>query len=542
MDIVNSIFLLLAGIGVFLGSIKMLTSTLRRNSLKTMNTLFKRVGENRFVGVGVGAAVTTVTQSSTAVTVMTVSFVNLGILTLLQATAIIMGANLGTTLTSFFVAFGTLNIGNVFMSLAFFGLVMQKAFKRDKVKFAGEVLMLIGILFAGMHIMGRAFRGNEDITTFFSTLFETISFPLWLILFGIVFTIILQSSTATMAVYITMVSEGVMPFETAIFLVLGTEVGTCFTAMISAIGQSTNAKRAAFAHLFYNIFGTVLFASIVWPLKNYIVPLYTNLIADPVWQVAAFPFVNNVISVALLIWFIKPFNRFICWLVKDTQPSEQEALKVSFTDESLLRVPLVAYENARKGITYMGLKARENSKRVFEALITANTENKEKILNEEDKIDDLAKGLGSYLIKLSSVPTLHSDKEMILASHHAVNNIERIADHSISLLYYTERIKEKNISLSSKTIDELTVLFNKIKELFNLSLKSLYRSNKVRKEANALKREIDAFSTNLASSHIERMYNDESLAAEGDVFNKINMSLVNIADNLSNIVNNVPKK
>lgn len=273
-EILFSVLMLLAGLGVLMTGMKMLSEGLERSAGGSMRKLFGRISNNRFAGIGVGAVATILVNSSAATTVMVIGFVNAGLMTLFQATSIIMGANIGTTLTGVIIALSGFDIGSYMAVLVFVGVVITMFAKNDTVKRIGYALTGLGLMFVGLSFMSRSIKGSEILTGALQNLFafKPVQFPLLLILIGIICTALFQSSAAMTALVVTMVGT-IIPMESALFIILGTNIGTCVTAIIASFGASTNAKRTAMIHLLFNTIGTVLFTTFIWIFKNPVVYL-----------------------------------------------------------------------------------------------------------------------------------------------------------------------------------------------------------------------------------------------------------------------------
>ena len=349
---------LLAGSGVFIAGMNMMSGALERATGKGLKKLLEKIGNNPIVGVGIGAGITALIQSSAATSVMTIGLVNAGVMSLVQATSIIMGANIGTTVTGLLVSLSSLNISLFTSVLAFVG-VMMTFFKNEKVKNIGSILCGLGLIFIGLDLMSNAFA-NEEIKLTFTNIFASIDFPLLLILLGIVFTAIVQSSSAVTGLVIVMVGQGALKTGNALFIILGSNIGTCITAIIATIGTSTNAKRTGIIHLLFNIIGTVLFTSIIWPLQNEIVNLLNSLFGgNAEIQIAMFHLVFNVVTTIVLLPFIKLLVKLASLIVKDKKNNNAH-LSLKYIDERLLRTPSIAITQVKKEVDYMASIAKTN--------------------------------------------------------------------------------------------------------------------------------------------------------------------------------------
>jgi len=314
-DITTSVLELFIGVGVFLFAIVMLTKIFGKPSEK-LNKFFRKTGENRFANVGLGIAAVGITQSSGPTTVIVISLISGGMLTLLQATGLVMGINIGSSLTSLMFIFTTFRIRYFIMFLVFVGAAIRLATKNEKWVMAANICITFGLLFIGMGMMGSALRDNEIIVGFFEGVFTRITFPLWLFLIGTAFAALIQSSSAAIGIVVAMVVSGLLPFESAIYLVIGANLGTSFIAIIASLPGNKNAKRVGLFHVVFNLLGSILFLLIVWPLQDVLVPWYQRLIADPVIQMSVFHVVFNTVTMLALISFIKPLNRLVCWAIR----------------------------------------------------------------------------------------------------------------------------------------------------------------------------------------------------------------------------------
>jgi len=317
-DITTSILELFTGVGVFLLAIAMLSKIFRRPSDR-LNRFFKKTGKNRFANVGLGIVAVRIAQSSTLTAAIVISLVSGGILSLVQATSLIMGINIGGSLTSLLLVFSAFRIRYFIMFLIFVGAVMRLATKKEKWIRVANVFITFGLLFVGVGMMSSALSGNEIIVGFFESVFGRITFPLWLFLIGTIFSILIQSSSAAIGISVAMVASGLLQFESAIFIVIGVNLGTSFTAIIASLPGNHAAKRVGLFHVVFNLLGSILFLSIVWPLQDVLIPWYQGLIANPVVQMSVFHVVFNTITMLVLIWFIVPLSKLVCWIIKEKQ-------------------------------------------------------------------------------------------------------------------------------------------------------------------------------------------------------------------------------
>jgi len=331
-DITTSVMELFIGVGVFLLAIVMLSKIFGRTS-ERLERFFKKTGKNRFTNVGVGIGMVGITQSSTPTTVIIICLVSGGMLSLLQATGLIMGINIGSSLTSLLFVFSAFRIRYFIMFLVFIGAAMRLATKNEKWVRSANIFITFGLLFIGLGMMSSALGNNEIIVGFFEDVFGRVTFPLWLFLIGTIFAALIQSSSAAIGISVAMVASGLLPFESAIFIVIGANLGTSFTAIIASLSGNRNAKRVGLFHVIFNLLGATLFLAIVWPLHGVLVPWYQGLISEHIIQMSVFHVVFNVITMLALIAFIVPLNKLVCWMIKDKPEDKHQdkAIHSNFT-------------------------------------------------------------------------------------------------------------------------------------------------------------------------------------------------------------------
>ena len=391
MQLIQSLIWLLAGVGVFIVGMNFMGDALEKSAGSGMKRLLERISNNRFSGVGIGAGVTAIIQSSSATSVMVIGLVNAGVMTLMQATPIIMGANIGTTITGVLVALKN-DYFNMAMYLLAFAGVMMGFFKNQKIKIAGSLCCGLGLIFVGLEVMSseQAF-GNPLVENMFTEIFKMIDFPLLLILVGVVFTALIQSSSASTSVVITMVGAGVLPLDLALFIVLGANIGTCVTALLASVGANANSKRVALIHFTFNVIGTVLFTAIIWifrePMVNFLVSLFPG--NDPMslqMRVSVFHVIFNVTTTCLLLPFVKQLVHYSCWMIKERK-QEGTVHSLKYVDDRLLTLPSVAMMQVKKEIDYMLSLVEENLRYSLASIDGNPAVNAERISDNEDTID-----------------------------------------------------------------------------------------------------------------------------------------------------------
>ena len=544
MELVKSIITLLAGLGVLMVGMKMLSEGLERSAGGGMRKLFGKISNNRFAGIGVGAVATVLVNSSAATTVMVIGFVNAGLMTLLQATSIIMGANIGTTLTGVLIALSGFDIGVFFAILAFIGVAITMIAKNDKVKFVGSAIAGLGLMFVALSFMSTALNTSETFSNGLRNIFTKVDFPLVLILVGMVFTALFQSSTAMTGLVVTMAAPTVIngvagapiiSMQSALFVILGTNIGTCVTALIASFGASTNAKRTGIIHLLFNTIGTVIFTTFIWIFQAQVVRIFNALTSSPQMQVALFHVFFNVITTAMLVPFIKPLTKLATLLVREKE-NDESVLKMQYIDDRILHTPPIAVAQVLKEVQSMAVLARENLDRGFNAVITGSLAEREKIKKEEERINFINKGVARYLIKMASLSLTHSDEKLVGSLHHVIGDLERIGDHAENFLEEAEQMQEADITFSDDAIGELENMYRKVQHMFDRSVYVfINRSTRDLKEISDLEAEIDTQKRLLGNNHIMRLNNGNCSVESGTHFYAIISALERVADHLTNM-------
>ena len=538
IELLQSLIWLLAGVGVFIVGMNFMSGALERTAGSGMKTLLGKISNNRFSGVGIGAGVTAIIQSSSATTVMVIGLINAGVMTLLQATPIIMGANIGTTITGVLVALKN-DVFNMVMYFCAFAGVMMGFFKSEKVKNIGSLLGGLGLIFVGLNIMSseQAF-GSPLVEEMFTGIFQTIDFPLLLILVGVVFTALIQSSSAATGVVITMVGVGVLDLELALYIVLGSNIGTCVTALLASIGATPNAKRAAFIHFIFNIIGTTVFTLIMLMFKNFIVGLLVGVFpgSDPMslqMRVSLFHVIFNVSTTLLLLPFVKQLVQLSQLVIPEKK--EEKELAFKYVDERLLSTPSVALMQVKKEMDYMLLLAKDNMENAFHALYTGEVEHGEKIAENEKIINFTNNSLSKYLIKLSSV-IAPQDEKTVGTYFHVLNDVERIGDHAENFHEIGVEMREKGLQFSAKALEELDEMHQAVLQMFAIAEGAFISGDKKDlPELTYLEDKVDAMKKELTASHFARLAEGSCLIEHSPYFSSTVAGLERVADHLINV-------
>ena len=539
MELIQSLIWLLAGVGIFIVGMNFLSSALEKSAGSGMKKLLEKISNNRFSGVGIGAGVTAIIQSSSATSVMVIGLVNAGVMTLMQATPIIMGANIGTTITGVLVALKN-DIFNMLMYALAFAGVMMGFVKKEKVKLAGTLCSGLGLIFVGLNIMGseEAFK-NPLIMEMFTEIFKTINFPLLLILVGIIFTALIQSSSAATGVVITMVGTGVLPLDLALFIILGANIGTCVTALLASVGANANSKRVALIHFTFNFVGTALFTAFIWIFKDPMVNLLMSMFPGDdamslQMRVSMFHVIFNVTTTLALLPFVKQLVDYSCLIIKDKKETE-EKMAFKYVDERLLSTPSVALIQVKKEIDYMFDLVEENTSLSFVAMNTGSSEHNEAIRNNEKIINFTNNALTKFLIELS-VHVEKSDERIIGSYFHVLNDLERIGDHAENLHEIGLEMIDKKIAFSDKARSEIAEMSENIMKMFDVSKDVFESVNKDKLPTLAtLEENVDTQKRELIASHFARLAEGNCHVDVSPYFSSVVVGLERMGDHLVNV-------
>ncbi len=538
MELIQSLIWLLAGVGIFIVGMNFLSDALERSAGSGMKKLLGKISNNRFSGVGIGAGVTAIIQSSSATSVMVIGLVNAGVMTLMQAVPIVMGAKIGTTITGVLVALKNDYFDMAMYLLAFVGVVMG-FFKKDKIKLIGSLCCGLGLIFVGLNIMSskEAF-GSPLVEEMFIEIFQAVDFPLLLIVIGVVFTALIQSSSAATGVVITMVGTGVLELDMALFIVLGANIGTCVTAVLASLGANANSKRVALLLVTVNTLGVVIFGSLVWIFRQPVVDLLVSLLPgnDPMslqMRVSVFHVAFNVLTTIVLLPFVKQLVKFSRLVIRDKKETETRALK--FVDSRLLSTPPVALLQVKKEMDYMLSLVETNILRSFEGLESGTPANGESIIENEAVIDFTNSALTKFLIKLSSEVDSGAENE-VGTYFHVLNDLERIGDHAENFYEIGAEMSEKKLEFSEVAREELRSMCSAVRQMFEISKNAFKTLNTSRlSELTALEEEVDELKKSLIAGHYARLAEGSCHVDHSPYFSSTVLGLERVADHLVNV-------
>ena len=539
MQLIQSLIWLLAGVGVFIVGMNFMGDALERSAGSGMKRLLERISNNRLSGVGIGAGVTAIIQSSSATSVMVIGLVNAGVMTLMQATPIIMGANIGTTITGVLVALKNDYFNMLMYIFAFAGVMMGFA-QKEKVKIAGSLCGGLGLIFVGLNIMSseQAF-GNPLVENMFTEIFKMIDFPLLLILVGVVFTALIQSSSASTGVVITMVGAGVLPLDLALFIVLGANIGTCVTALLASVGANANSKRVALIHFTFNVIGTVLFTALIWLFREPAVNLLVSAFPGDdqmslQMRVSLFHVIFNTVTTCMLLPFVKQLVDYSCTVIKDKKESSDE-LSLKYVDERLISTPPIALMQVKKEIDYMISLAEENTRLSFAAMESGNKEYNDIICKNEKVIDFTNSALTGFLIKLSAAIE-GSDEKIVGSYFHVLNDVERIGDHAENFNEIGIEMMNRSITFSDHALIGITQMRDTVMRMFKIASEAFEaHSNEQLSELTRLENSVDKMKKDLIAGHFTRLAEGNCSVDVSPYYSSVIVGLERVADHIVNV-------
>ncbi len=534
MSIAN-ILSMAGGLGLFLFGIRTMGDGLENAAGAKLKRMLEVLTGNRFLAVLVGFVVTAIIQSSTATTVMVVGFVNAGMMTLAQAVGVIMGANIGTTVTSLLIA---LNFSSVAAASVLVGVILMLASKKTLVKNLGSIFTGFGLLFLGIDLMSDSMaplRESAGFMNFIVAVSDSPLRPLFGILLGIVMTAVLQSSSASVGVLQTLAMQGLVPLKFSVFVLFGQNIGTCLTALFSTVGAKKNSKRAAVIHLLFNLLGTGMFILIA--LLTPYIEWIEKISSDPMAQIAISHIVFNVVSTIVLFPFAKLLVKLSCLIVPGKDDSESE-MHCRFIDDRLLNTPPFAVMQVGKEVARMAKLARDNFETSAYALINRSDKDLNKVMEKEEVINYLNHHITSYLVKLNALDITDSDSDYIARVFHAINDIERVGDHATNLAEAAERNIGDGLTFSDAARDELNQLCGSVITLLDRSIEAFDRqslSDDEAKELSDLEEHIDDLTLECQDSHIFRLNRNECNTEAGMLYLNTITDFERVGDHAINI-------
>ena len=543
MEIFMNLLLMLGGVAVFMFGMKQMSSGLEQSAGSGIRNLFKKINKNRVFNYGTGIVATALVQSSSASSIMTVGLAHANIVTVKQGSGFILGAKVGTTLTAFIFALsgiskGGFSISSVFAAVAFVGVMIIFITSNELLNKIAPFLIGFGMLFIGLEVMEFAIGGPDS--TFSIQLskvfkYEIMQNPILLVILGILFTAIIQSSTAATGVFIAFLATGVIHnIDQSFFLVMGANVGTCSDGIMASLTTNANGKRIALFHLITSVIGAIAFMIILIIFRTPITGMFESLFpGKPQFSLATFNLIYNTLYTLVLLIFIDPLVNLVTNLVKDKEKNLEE---VSYIEERFLQTPAIAIEQALKELYDMLILAKENIDRSFASLVNEDMSESKKIANVEDRIDFLTNKLTNFFIKISSVTKLPDDEKLIGGLHHVTNDIERLGDYAVLIVKETSYMKENDVKFLDQTKAEFDQIYRNISDMFDLGFDAFTkRTTKNLKKISILQKDINILISSTRDEHVARLGSGMYPVEVSNSIYSVLFSLQRISDHIVNI-------
>ena len=538
-DYVSAVIGLLAGLGALLIGFKLLSDNIEKLANSGLKKLFNKTSKNRWVGIGIGAAVTAIIQSSGASTIMIVGFVNAGLMTLFQATAMIMGANIGTTVTAQIASLGSFDVALYATLLAFIGAFMNMLCKKEKPKTIGLALAGLGLVFMSLDFMKTSMSVFSSSDAF-TNLLQNVNNPFLLLFIGIALTALLQSSSALTTILIAMVTAGLMigngPND-ILYVILGTNIGSCVTALLSSFGASINGKRASLIHLMFNTFGSVIFFIILLLWPSFMETTFMKWFPDaPGTQIAMFHTFFNV----LFTLVFAPFINVFVFVAQKLIPDKKEELYETFIDERFLSTPTVALSQATKEVARMGRLAMKTLNTSVDAFVNADLEKTPEIQDNIVMINKINDNIVAYLVKISTHSSVNKDEEFLAILHNTVNDLYRSVEIADNMTKYTKHLVEDQLKFSNVVFDQLKTFKNKLNAQYdNIELVLLEKEYHLINDIDDLEDQMDDLRSKLIKDHINRLEKGECSLSSSSVFINLVSNLERAGDHLHTIAHSI---
>ena len=523
---------LIGGLGLFLYGMKLMGDGLENAAGEGLKSILEKLTSNKYIGVLVGALVTAIIQSSSATTVMVVSFVNAGLMNLFQATGVIMGANIGTTITAQMVSFDLDAIAPLFIGA---GAIIMLIAKKKRVRDIASIALGFGILFMGMGVMSDAMKPIAEASWFKEFVMVVADNSILGLIAGLGMTAVVQSSSATTGILVALATTGAIDMRLAFPVILGCNIGTCVTAILASLGANRTAKKAALIHLLFNSIGALIFLPFINPFIRLVESTDPTSVAR---QVANAHTIFNITVTVLLL----PLSAYLVKIVNKILPGDTEIEKEGaiYLDKNLLETPIVANGQVLKETIRMATKAKENLELAMKAFTENSTESAEKVYKNEKIINALEKDITDYLVELSQLDLPEEDIKLFSSTYHVINDIERIGDHAENIADLAVEKMNKNIHLGDKAKEELSLIFDKTVKAIEVAISSYNSKNPTAPmEIEQIENEIDKLEKKFRENNIKRLNEKSCNANSSTMFLDLISNFERIGDHSTNIAESV---
>ncbi len=532
---ITDVLSLLGGLALFLYGMQMMSNGLEAAAGNKMKSILEKLTSNRIKGVLVGAAITAVIQSSSATTVMVVGFVNSGLMTLYQAVWIIMGANIGTTITGQLIA---LDIGAIAPLIAIISVAVMMFVKNEKAHHISSIFAGLGILFMGMNMMGTAMEPLQDSEAFIN-LMTKFSNPLIGILVGAVFTAIIQSSSASVGILQALAATGMIPLSSAVYVLFGQNIGTCITAVLASIGMKVNAKRTTIIHLMFNIIGTIIF-TVICMTTPYVSLVEAISPGDPVRQIANAHTIFNIVTTLILLPFGTQMADLAVKILPDSKKEDDEDLRLKyirpFESSYAIGHSAVAVSQVRDEVGRMRDMVCKNISDAFDTLIKYDEKSRRKVAEREEYIDFLNKGISEYVVSLMASEMSTDDSRKINGYYAIISNLERIGDHAVNIAEYADDMKKWDLQFSDNVLEELEEMKKQcVLSLDNVKEVTSDNADRVLSQAVLLEQKTDDLRDKYFKKQMQRLKKGKCKPQSGIVFSEILTDFERMGDHALNI-------
>lgn len=534
-QLVDDFILLAGGLGLFLLGMKMMSESIEKSAGAKLRSVLEFFTKNKFAGIIVGIVFTGIVQSSSACTVMVVSFVNSGLMNLYQAVGVIFGANIGTTVTSQLISFNLSKYAPLFLLI---GVVMIMFFKKEAVTKLGDVLVGFGVLFLGLSLMSQSMEGLKTSPQI-TDLFASLTNPFLAVLVGFIVTSIIQSSSVTVSIVLLLAQQGMLNLPICLFIILGCNMGSCVTALIASLAGMKEAKRAAMIHFLFNLVGSLIVFIILMLAGTPIVNTILNFShADPGRFVANSHTLIKVFQVIILLPFTNLLVKATYWIVpgKDEKVGYRDNFQLQYIGDKVVFNPATAVVEVVNEIERMASLSSDNLNRAMNALVTLDQDDIDEVYAVEDNINFLSHSITDYLVKINQTTLPVEDLKSIGALFHVVNDIERIGDHAVNVADAAKLRKEREVKFSQQSFDELAKMMELINKNMHYAIEVFaHHGEQYLQEVDALEAQVDLLEEEIQIAHVQRMTRNECSAQAGMLFSDIVSGLERVSDHAVNV-------